>query len=90
MAQRQEYLVSCGTTKTAARLPADRTRVPPGPPPSVAPLPDAEAAFRRAVSQPVGMLDLEKLAQPSGPSEITAPSGGVHTQQAGAQSCRVV
>ena len=45
MAQRKEHLVSCGTTKIAARLPTERTRIPPGPPPPVAPLPDAEAAF---------------------------------------------
>ena len=47
MAQRQEYLVSCGTTKIAAQLPVDRTRIPPGPPPSVAPLPDAESTVKR-------------------------------------------
>lgn len=64
MARRQEYRVSSGTTKIAAQLPVDRTRIPPGPPPSVAPLPDAEAAFRAAVANPVGMPPLAKLVRP--------------------------
>lgn len=61
MAQTQEYMVSCGTAKIPAHLPAERTRLTPGPPPSAAPLPDAAAAFRHALAQPVGMPPLEKL-----------------------------
>jgi len=61
MSQTQEFMVTCGTTKKPAHLPVERTRIPPGPPPSAAPLPDAAAAFRRALANPVGMLPLEKL-----------------------------
>src|SRR5215510_15683993 len=63
MAQLQEFMVSCGTAKVPAHLPSERTRIPPGPPPSAAPLPDAAAAFRRALAQPVGMPPLEKLVR---------------------------
>ena len=41
MTTMQEYMVTCGTGKIPARLPVDRTRIVPGPPPSAAPLPDA-------------------------------------------------
>ena len=75
MASTQEYLVSCGTTKTPAHLPIDRTRIPPGPPPSVAPLPDAVAAFRAAVTQPVGMPALEKLVRPGAKVTIGIQDG---------------
>jgi Lactate racemase N-terminal domain len=34
MAQTQEFTVSCGAGKIPAKLPADRLRLPPGPPPS--------------------------------------------------------
>lgn len=61
MAQTQEFMVSCGAAKIPAQLPAERTRLTPGPPPSAAPLPDAAAAFRHAVAHPVGMPPLEKL-----------------------------
>jgi hypothetical protein len=61
MAQTQEYTVSCGTGKIPAHLPIERTRIAPGPPASAAPLPDAEAAFRHALANPVGMPPLEKL-----------------------------
>src|SRR5437879_5228200 len=61
MAQTQEFMVSCGTTKIPTHLPVERTRIPLGPPPSATPLPDAAAAFRRALAEPVGMLPLEKL-----------------------------
>ena len=67
--------MSCGTTKIAAQLPVDRTRIPPGPPPSVAPLPDAEAAFRAAVAHPVGMPPLEKLARPGAKVTIGIQDG---------------
>ena len=63
MAQTQEFMVSCGSAKTPAHLPVERTRIPPGPPPSAAPLPDAAEAFRRALAQPVGMPPLEKLVR---------------------------
>lgn len=61
MVQTQEYMVSCGTSKIPAHLPAERTRIVPGPPVSAAPLPDAEAAFRLALANPVEMPPLEKL-----------------------------
>ena len=61
MSRARETMVSCGTTKQPAHLPAERTRIPPGPPPSAPPLPDAAAAFRRALANPVGMPPLEKL-----------------------------
>jgi hypothetical protein len=61
MAQLQEFMVSCGTAKIPAHLPVERTRLTPGPPPSATPLPDAAAAFRHALAQPVGMPPLEKL-----------------------------
>ena len=63
MAQTQEFMVSCGTGKVAAHLPIERTRIPPGPPPSATPLPDAAEAFRRALANPVGMPSLEKLVK---------------------------
>jgi len=63
MAQTQEFMVSCGTGKVAAHLPIERTRIPPGPPPSATPLPDAAEAFRRALANPVGMPPLEKLVK---------------------------
>ncbi len=72
---KQEHLVSCGTTKMAAQLPVDRTRIPPGPPPSVAPLPDAEAAFRAAVAHPVGMPALEGLVKPGAKVAIGIQDG---------------
>jgi lactate racemase len=53
--------VSCGTSKISARLPAERTLIPPGPPPSATPLADAAARFRQALANPVGMPPLEKL-----------------------------
>lgn len=56
-----EYLLACGTGKISARLPGDRTRIVPGPPPSAAPLPDAAAAFRHALEHPVGMPPLRQL-----------------------------
>jgi hypothetical protein len=61
MAQTQEFMVSCGTSRIPARLPMERTRIVPGPPPSAPPLPDAVAAFRHALANPVGMPPLEKL-----------------------------
>jgi hypothetical protein len=61
MAQTQEYMVSCGTGKIPAHLPVDRTRIIPGPPPSVAPLSDATAAFRQALAHPVGLPPLRQL-----------------------------
>ena len=61
MAQTQEFMVSCGAGKISAKLPADRLRLPPGPPPSAQPLPDAAAALREAVANPIGMPPLEKL-----------------------------
>lgn len=61
MAQTREFMLSCGTGRIPARLPADRARIVPGPPPSLAPLPDAAAALRRALANPVGMPALEKL-----------------------------
>ena len=64
MTQTREFIVSCGMQKLPARLPAERTRVTPGPPPSLPPLDDAEAAFRRALANPVGMEPLEKLVGP--------------------------
>ncbi len=62
MSKTQEYMVTCGTGKIAAHLPVDRTRIIPGPPPSAAPLPDARAAFRHALEQPIGMPPLQQLA----------------------------
>ena len=70
MASTQEYLVSCGTTKTPAHLPVDRTRIPPGPPPSLAPLPDAAAAFRAAVTQPA-----RRRRQSARVTRVVAPCG---------------
>jgi lactate racemase len=61
MADTQEFMVSCGTTKISVRLPSERVRIPPGPPPSAPALPDSAAAFRRALANPVGMPPLEKL-----------------------------
>ncbi len=65
MAQTQEFMVSCGAGKIPVKLPADRLRLPPGPPSSAQPLPDAAAAFRQAVANPVGMPPLEKLFNPN-------------------------
>lgn len=61
MTTTQEFMVSCGTTRIPARLPSERTRVPPGPPPSAMPLADAAARFRQALANPVGMPPLERL-----------------------------
>jgi hypothetical protein len=61
MSQTQEYMVSCGTGKIPVHLPVDRTRLIPGPPPSAAALPDAAAAFRQALDNPVGMPPLQRL-----------------------------
>src|SRR5262245_41593778 len=61
MSRTQEFLVTCGTTKQPAHLPVERTRIPPGPPPSAPPLPDAPAAFRAALENPVGMPPLHRL-----------------------------
>src|SRR6266446_5531179 len=47
MAQTQEFMVNCGTTKVPVRLPLERTRIAPGPPASAPPLPDAAAKFRQ-------------------------------------------
>ena len=63
MSQTQEFAVTCGTTKMRAHLPVERTRIPPGPPPSAPTLPDAASAFRRALANPVGMPPLEKLVR---------------------------
>src|SRR5712664_3796950 len=63
MAQMQEFMVSCGTAKMPAHLSVERTRIPPGPPPSAAPLLDAAEGFRRALADPVGMPALQKLVQ---------------------------
>ena len=61
--------------RTPAHLPIDRTRIPPGPPPSVALLPDAAAAFRATVTQPVGMPALEKLVRPGAKVTIGIQDG---------------
>jgi lactate racemase-like protein len=61
MATTQEYMVTCGNGKIPARLPLDRTRIIPGPPPSAAALPDAAAALRHALEHPVGMPPLRQL-----------------------------
>lgn len=61
MAEMQEFMVSCGAAKVPARLPVDRLRLPPAPPPSAQLLADAPAAFRHALANPVGMPSLEKL-----------------------------
>ena len=37
MAQTQEFMVSCGTSKIPAHLLMERTRIPSGPPPSETP-----------------------------------------------------
>ncbi len=63
MAQTQEFMVNCGTTKVPARLPLERTRIAPGPPASATPLPDAAAKFRQALADPVGMPALQKLVK---------------------------
>jgi len=61
VAQTQEFMVSCGTASIPANLPVERTRIPPGPPPSAPPLPDSAARFREALANPIGMPALEKL-----------------------------
>lgn len=61
MAKAQEFMINCGTLKIPAHLPIDRTRIPAGPPPSAAPLPDAAVRFRQALSKPIGMPALQKL-----------------------------
>ena len=61
MAETKEFMVSCGTSKIPARLPAERTLIPPGPPLSATPLADAADRFRQALANPVGMPSLEKL-----------------------------
>src|SRR5690349_9097862 len=61
MARTQEFMVSCGERKIPAKLPVERLRLPPGPPPSAQPLPDAAGAFRHALANPIGMPPLEKL-----------------------------
>ncbi|MBV8773188.1 MAG: DUF2088 domain-containing protein [Deltaproteobacteria bacterium] len=61
MAQTQQFIVNCGTGRIPVSLPIDRIRIPPGPPPSAQPLPDAAAAFRRAVAEPIGMPSLAQL-----------------------------
>jgi hypothetical protein len=53
MAKTQEYMVSCGTGEIPAYQPVDRPRIIPGPPPSAAPLPNAETAFRQALEHPI-------------------------------------
>src|SRR5262249_58708819 len=55
--------VRVGGAKTPRHVAVARTRIPRGPPPSAAPLPDAAEAFRRALAQPVGMPPLEKLVR---------------------------
>ena len=71
----RDYLVSSGTEKIPASLPTDRTRIPPGPPPSLAPLPDAEARFRAALTDPVEMPALEKLVGPGATVTIGIQDG---------------
>jgi lactate racemase len=61
MAQKQEFMVSCGTARVPAHLPSERMRVALGPPPSAAPLPDASARLRESLADPVGMPSLQKL-----------------------------
>ena len=61
MAATQEHLVTCGAGQIPARLPVDRTRVIPAPPPTIAPLPDPAAALHRALEHPVGMPPLGEL-----------------------------
>jgi lactate racemase len=65
VAQTQEFMLNCGSGKIPVKLPADRLRLPPGPPPSAQPLRDAAAAFRQALAHPVGMPPLEKLVSKS-------------------------
>jgi len=63
MTQTREFMVSCGAAKVATHLPVERTRIPPGPPLSSAPLADAGAKFRQALAEPVGMPPLQKLVK---------------------------
>jgi len=62
MAQTQEFMVSCGTGKIPVKLPVDRLRLPPGPPPSAQPLPDAAAAFRLGFDQAVPTVPPQRVA----------------------------
>ena len=80
MAETKEFMVSCGTGKIPARLPAERTLVPSGPPLSATPLADAAASFRQALANPVGMPPLEKLVGKG--AKVTIGSGDVSGTQA--------
>jgi hypothetical protein len=81
MTAMQEYMVTRGTGKIPARLPVDRTRIVPGPPPSAAPLPDAAAAFRRALQHPVGMPPLQELVGAGAKDTIAIQDGRVPNQE---------
>src|SRR5260370_7097281 len=61
MAQTQEFMVNCGTAKIPARLPVERTRIPPGPPPAAATVADGAGRFGQALANRVGMPSLENL-----------------------------
>ncbi len=75
MTTTQEFMVTCGTGQIPARLPADRTRIVAGPPQSAAPLPDAAAAFRRALEHPVGMPPLQQLVGTGAKATIAIQDG---------------
>jgi lactate racemase len=90
MAQTQEFMVSCGAGKIPVKLPADRLRLPPGPPPSAQPLPDAAAAFRQAVANPVGMPSLEKLVSKNSKVTIGIQDGRANNYLPEDQDLRIL
>jgi hypothetical protein len=70
-----ELMVSCGNSKIPVHLPSERTRIAPGPPPSLDPIPDAHAAFVNALANPVGMPPLKKLVKPGAKVTIGIQDG---------------
>ena len=90
MAQMSDFMVSCGTGKVPASLPADRLRLPPGPPPSARPLADAVAAFRQALANPVGMPPLQKLVNNNSKVTIGIQDGRATNYDAEDQDLRIL
>ena len=90
MEQTQEFMVSCGSGKVAVKLPAGRLRLPPGPPPSAQPLPDAATALRQAIANPVGMPPLERLVSKQSRVTIGIQDGRGNNYLAEDQDLRIL
>ncbi|MFZ1120045.1 MAG: hypothetical protein WB580_13080 [Candidatus Binataceae bacterium] len=65
MAQTQEFMVSCGAVKIPSRLPVQPTHIPPGPPASATPQPDAAARFPQALAEPIDMSPTAQTGEPN-------------------------